>query len=260
MNTSTVVPFYFQSHEIRTITDEKGSPWFVAKDVCDVLDLSNPTESLRALPEDELTSETLRAGRQSREMNLVSESGLYRLIFRSNKPEAEVFRKWVFREVLPTIRRTGSYQMARESTDRTVEVKHTHLRGTTPPGSLDIRYTLDLSKILLHPSRRSVAMLQRLTGIDLADIMAEESPVDSMNIIFREFFDTTFTRSLNKRVSLAKVYAEYLSWCRNIGCRGYEIAAMRGFGKLVRENGHVVRNSGGRFWVYDISKAEEVEK
>lgn len=86
-----------------------GEPWFVAKDVCDCLGLSNPAESLKALDDDEkLTSEVLMSG-QNRKAWMINESGLYNLIFRSNKPEAKTFRKWVTNELLPQVRRTGSY-------------------------------------------------------------------------------------------------------------------------------------------------------
>lgn len=84
-------------------------PWWVAKDVCDILELNNITEALRGLDEDELTSEILKSGGQGREMRLVSESGVYTLVMRSNKPEAKRFRKWVTSEVLPQLMRTGSY-------------------------------------------------------------------------------------------------------------------------------------------------------
>lgn len=85
------------------------NPWFVAADVCNALNLGNVTESIRKLDEDEkLTSIVLRSG-QNREVNLVNESGLYNLIFQSRKAEAKLFRKWVTSEVLPSIRRTGSY-------------------------------------------------------------------------------------------------------------------------------------------------------
>ena len=86
-----------------------GEPWFVAKDICDVLGLSNITEALRNLDNDELTSEILKSGNQGREMKLVSESGLYALVIRSNKPNARKFRKWITAEVLPAIRKTGRY-------------------------------------------------------------------------------------------------------------------------------------------------------
>lgn len=88
-----------------------GEPWFVAKDVCDALSLTNITETVNRLEDDEkLTSVVLNSG-QGRQMWLVNESGLYNLIFQSRKPEAKVFRKWVTSEVLPSIRKTGKYEM-----------------------------------------------------------------------------------------------------------------------------------------------------
>ncbi len=107
--THEVTQFSFEDRPVRTLTDELGEVWFVAKDVCDILDLTNPTESLKALDDDELTSEKLRSGGQAREMNFISESGLYTLIIRSNKPQAKPFRRWVTHDVLPSIRKTGSY-------------------------------------------------------------------------------------------------------------------------------------------------------
>lgn len=104
--------FDFENKNVRVVMKD-DNPWWVAKDVCDVLGLVNPSETLKALDEDELTSETLRSGGQGREMRLVSESGVYALIFRSNKPEAKRFRKWVTSEVLPQIRRTGRYTLGK---------------------------------------------------------------------------------------------------------------------------------------------------
>lgn len=83
-----------------------NEPWFAAKDVCDILELSNPTVSVSRLEEDERTK--LNLGRQG-ETNFVNEYGLYNLIFGSRKPEAKEFKRWVTHEVLPSIRKTGSY-------------------------------------------------------------------------------------------------------------------------------------------------------
>jgi prophage antirepressor-like protein len=103
-------------------------PYFVAVEVCEILDLKNPTVSIRALEDDEkLTYELLRSG-QIREVNLVNESGLYSLIFRSNKPEAKLFRKWVTSEVLPTLRRTGKYEQNPEQ--KALPTKRNHNRIT----------------------------------------------------------------------------------------------------------------------------------
>lgn len=108
----TLQVFNFEKRDVRVVMKD-GEPWWVAKDVCDVLGLGNPSEALKALDDDELTSETLRSGGQGREMRLVSESGVYALIFRSNKPEAKRFCKWVTSEVLPQIRRTGRYTLGK---------------------------------------------------------------------------------------------------------------------------------------------------
>ncbi|EKT3967386.1 Bro-N domain-containing protein [Flavobacterium psychrophilum] len=97
-----------QFNEIMTV-DINGEIWFVASDVCNTLGLTNPSEALKALDEDEkLTSELLRAG-QIRKVNLINESGLYTLIFKSRKPSALQFRKWVTKEVIPSIRQKGFY-------------------------------------------------------------------------------------------------------------------------------------------------------
>lgn len=77
--------------------------YFIAKDVCDALELRDTEVSLRKLDDDEKLTRKIYASGQNREMWLVNESGLYNLIFRSNKPEAKLFRKWVTSEVLPTV-------------------------------------------------------------------------------------------------------------------------------------------------------------
>lgn len=107
--------FDFNQSPVRLI-EQGGQPWFVAADVCQVLGLSNVTEALRSLDEDELASELLNTDTQGRTMRLISESGLYALIFKSRKAVAKAFRKWVTSEVLPTIRKTGAYSAG--GTDR----------------------------------------------------------------------------------------------------------------------------------------------
>ncbi len=99
-----------------TTIEIDGEIWFVASDVCALLGLSNPTTAIKPLDDDEkLTYELLRAG-QKRKVNMVSESGLYALIFKSNKPSAKKFRKWITKEVIPSIRKTGSFGINRLET------------------------------------------------------------------------------------------------------------------------------------------------
>ena len=91
--------------EIRTITKD-NEPMFCLADVCKALDIKNATDVAKRLDYDERTR--LNLGRQG-ETNFVTESGLYAVILRSDKPNAKKFRKWITGEVLPSIRKTGSY-------------------------------------------------------------------------------------------------------------------------------------------------------
>lgn len=102
---SNILPFMYGSQEIRTITID-DEPWFVAKDVCAVLELTNPTMAIQTLENDERAKFNL--GRQG-ETNIVNESGLYSLIFGSRKPEAKKFKRWITQDVIPSIRKHGGY-------------------------------------------------------------------------------------------------------------------------------------------------------
>ena len=98
-----------ETNQVTGLLDDSGNPWFVAQDVCEILDLGNITMAMDRLDEDEkLTSLILKSG-QKRKTWIINESGLYNLIFRSSKPEAKAFRKWVTATVLPEIRKTGGY-------------------------------------------------------------------------------------------------------------------------------------------------------
>lgn len=100
--------FDYNGNEVRTIQKD-GEPWWVLKDVCTVLDLSDTNKTAERLEADELTRIKFVTGGQNREMLCINESGLYNVILRSDKPEAKPFRKWVTSEVLPSIRKHGAY-------------------------------------------------------------------------------------------------------------------------------------------------------
>lgn len=132
-------------HNIRTIILEDGSVWFVAKDVCDVLDLSNSRKAVSGLDEDEKGSVTISdtsfSSRKTITVSIISESGLYALVFKSRKPEAKKFRKWVTSEVLPQIRRTGAYMPSQQVNDQSAEPEQPvsaqdipHIDPATSPG------------------------------------------------------------------------------------------------------------------------------
>lgn len=108
--------FDFKGAALRTLTDEAGEPWFVAKDVCDVLGYTNASKAINdhVDQEDKLNNESLSSLGQ-RGGWLVNESGLYSLVLSSKLPAAKEFKRWVTHEVLPQIRRTGGYIPTSES-------------------------------------------------------------------------------------------------------------------------------------------------
>jgi anti-repressor protein len=105
-----ILPFSFQNLKIRTVLIN-GEPWFVAKDISVVLEIKNNRQFLVDLEEDERGSFKMTTSGGEQELTIVSESGLYALIMRSRKSVARPFQKWVTREVLPQIRKTGSYSL-----------------------------------------------------------------------------------------------------------------------------------------------------
>lgn len=102
--------FYNEEANVNIRTEVvNDEPWFVAKDICVALGLQDVSMTVKRLDDDEKLVQTLFVSGQNREVWTVNESGLYGLIFQSRKPEARAFRKWVTNDVLPSIRRTGSY-------------------------------------------------------------------------------------------------------------------------------------------------------
>ena len=114
-----LMKFDFNGNAITTITDEKGEPWFVAKEVCDVLGYTNgPDAVAKHCKHSKIISIAKRDGiRGNPNKTIIPESDLYRLVLRSKLPEAEKFEAWVTETVLPAIRKTGGYIAGEEQMD-----------------------------------------------------------------------------------------------------------------------------------------------
>ena len=102
-----------QFGEVRTVLIG-GEPWFVTVDVCNALDIGNPSQAISRLDDDEKVTLTTNEGHSGKlggaqMLNIISESGLYSLILTSRKSEAKAFKRWITHEVIPTIRKTGGY-------------------------------------------------------------------------------------------------------------------------------------------------------
>lgn len=111
-----IVPFAFDGQPVRVVTRD-GEPWFVLADIGRVLEHSNPRQLATILDDDEkgvILADTL-GGAQS--LSIISEAGLYRIVLRSDKPQAKPFQKWVTGTVLPSIRKHGGYIAGQETAD-----------------------------------------------------------------------------------------------------------------------------------------------
>ena len=116
---SAISLFNFDGAGVR-IVDQNGDPWFVAKDVCDVLGITNSRDAVSSLDEDEKAGVAIidtnsKGVSQQRTITIISEAGVSELIFKSRKPDAKRFKRWLKHEVLPSIRKTGSYTLDRQA-------------------------------------------------------------------------------------------------------------------------------------------------
>lgn len=102
-----LVPFDFEGRPVRVVTDSQGEPWFVAADILATIGLDR--KALERLDEDEKGVSSIHTPGGGQEMTTVNEPGLYTLVLGSRKAEAKRFKRWVTHEVLPSIRKTGSY-------------------------------------------------------------------------------------------------------------------------------------------------------
>lgn len=105
---SNIIPFSFEQHAVRTI-EKDGQAWFVLNDVTEALEFTRGRNAARMLDDDEKGAHIVSTPGGEQEITIINESGLYSLILKSRKASAKRFKKWVTAEVLPAIRKTGSY-------------------------------------------------------------------------------------------------------------------------------------------------------
>ncbi len=183
--------FFFENLPVRIVMDDDGEPWWIAKDVCDILELAKPESALRKLDDDEKQVLKVYASGQEREMLAINESGLYTLIIRSNKPQAKPFRRWVTHEVLPSIRRTGSYAV---------------------PGSVSGDFKERIERLeLLTEDINVQATCIKVQLSELAEVRAAEAgPIN-------DFCDRALVVARGAVVKKADVYDAYLTFCDDQG-------------------------------------------
>jgi len=122
-----IIPFLFNDiNNIRTLKDEHGNIWFVAKDIADVLEYSQTQAMLKRIDDEDIlklaSSKIDDSNSKAREFAIINESGLYSAILGSKKPEAKQFKRWITNEVLPSIRKTGNYSISKTQTSQNLQL------------------------------------------------------------------------------------------------------------------------------------------
>lgn len=177
--------------QIRTV-DHNSEPWFIAKDVCEILDIRNVTDTVKRLDADEVTRFNL--GGLSGEMNIINEFGLYSLILGSRKKEAKAFKRWITHDVIPAIRKTGKYALNTEPYD---------------PEKLTYSQLAEIATILKGCPKYKLPLICQLFQIPLI-----ESSVSFQNQTIDDFM-TEFLQQYKQNLIMKQVlYGHYLHYCR----------------------------------------------
>lgn len=130
-SSSALLPFVYREQQLRTILDQ-GEPWFVVADVAAILGYRDAANAARTVRRRHLRTHSMMTNAGERQMLIVNEPGLYRLMMRSNSPNADEFQDKITDEILPAIRRTGSYGTALDAADRAeLESLRTQVRALT---------------------------------------------------------------------------------------------------------------------------------
>ena len=195
-----IVPFSFNGTEVRML-DVAGDPWFIAADVCSVLGIVNVSDALGRLDEDEKgigTTDTLGGPQR---VSLVSEPGLYGLTWTSRKPEAAQFRRRVKHEVLPAIRKTGSYSVAPVAAPvelSRIEILTLAMESEQRAVQLEAKVTADAPKVEYVDTFVADGDLRLLRAV-AKDLNVTESALRDDLLARRWIFKETATRWSEKK-------------------------------------------------------------
>lgn len=140
---SNIVPFQFENFQVRVTTDESGEPWFYAQDLAEVLEYSSTGAMNKIVDEEERKMTVFQNGTNYYNQSLISEAGLYQAIFNSTKAEAKRFRRWVTTEVLPSLRKTGSYSIGASQEVLKLQSDHSRLQRDYDQVRDDLRAVRD---------------------------------------------------------------------------------------------------------------------
>lgn len=198
--------FNYNSSEVRTIQTD-GEPWFVLRDVCNVLGISHVKDTADRLDQDEVgQTEVIDSLGRKQTATIINESGLYNVILRSDKPEAKPFRKWVTSEVLPTIRRHGMYatpdtvEKILADPDTTIKLLETIKQERAARLALEAQAESDKPKVLFADAV-SASHTSILVG-DLAKLLRQNGVDIGQNRLFSFLREKGYLCSQGERYNL----------------------------------------------------------
>jgi hypothetical protein len=243
--------------------DDQGDPWWVAKDVCRVLTIVNSKDAIKSLDDDEKGVAKIYPPQRPDgvQVNTINESGLYTLIIRSNKQEAKTFRRWITHEVLPSIRRTGSYAMPGMGGDG-------YMAGDAARKSGHLYFPMaklveSADKYL--EGRAALKALNYFTGMPVDDLLEEletkqrtarAGTLDGARELVEDFLADCCEFSDSHRIGATDLYQAFAEWSRNNGVM--KVVTMKRFGMILSASFEKVK-SGTIFYVGLQLKPEQPE-
>ena len=247
-----LLPFAFEDKLVRTIMDDGGEPWFVAKDVCRVLEIANHRDAVAQLDEDEKDAVGISdaIGREQ-ETTIISESGLYALVFRSRKPQAREFGRWVRKEVLPALRRKGHYEMPGRSGSRPVDLDPAALRLRPALRERILGSAMQCARLMGASSMAEVeSIFCRCCELVASTPEQPLLPADKEAGLIRDFMRECCRNSKGAKTTAGAVYDHFRVWWNQ---RSKEpLPSQKRLGALLQER-FVRHRRGGRIWYLDLA-------
>ncbi|MGN5373289.1 BRO family protein [Sphingomonas hankookensis] len=240
MSAVALQSFGFGDHLVRAI-ERGGVAWFVANDVCSALEIGNSRQAVSRLEEDERDCVTTNdAIGRDRETTVISESGVYALVFTSRKEAAKRFRRWVTNEVLPAIRTTGRYEIANDPVAP---------EAVEPLADENDRLRLQLGLVReariafgTRGARRAWA-IAGLPDLGLAEAAPILSGAGAVAVIGRlhqsvaDWLDLRTEAAPGHRVPSMVLYRDYLDWAKREEVSANEIVSLTAFGRVLSNCG-----------------------
>lgn len=189
------------------IVQQNGEPWFIGKDVAEILGYSNTKDAIakHVDDEDKLGSQIATSG-QNRNMTIINESGLYSLILSSKMPKAKEFKRWVTSEVIPAIRKTGGYEAMAQAVPINDE-------PATDFTQLEFDQRIRIAAIIASCRRERLPLVAKVLSLDLEGMMPlMPAHITEAEQAAYQYISSVYD-SLERDTPIQYFYTAYTKWC-----------------------------------------------